>query len=174
MVSLLQISVYGTEELRWWGGCSYGSVLLWTLTVHNHRTKRGHVNNSKHVLMCKLAAKKDHFRHENVHGYRKTYNLINCLQVGAIIWYCVFIWMEHACCLGVKENLMFTSILFLNVKKELIRFVLFLMGSTCALTWNTNKCCMQPDWMMKALFYFIKFFFLTRVSDLGINFFGNS
>lgn len=112
MVSLLQISVYGTEELRWWGGCSYGSVLLWTLTVHNHRTKRGHVNNSKHVLMCKLAAKKDHFRHENVHGYRKTYNLINCLQVGAIIWYCVFIWMEHACCLGVKENLVYLHFVF--------------------------------------------------------------
>lgn len=36
---------------------------------------------------------------------------------------------------------------------------------------------MQPDWMMKALFYFIKFnffFFLTRVSYLGINFFGGS
>lgn len=69
----------------------------------------------------------------------ETYNLINCLQVGAIIWYCVFIWMEHACCLSVKVTLLFTSILFLNVKKELIRFVLFLMGSTCALTWNTNK-----------------------------------
>lgn len=69
----------------------------------------------------------------------ETYNLINCLQVGAIIWYCVFIWMEHACCLSVKVTLLFTFILFLNVKKELIRFVLFLMGSTCALTWNTNK-----------------------------------
>lgn len=43
--------------------------------------------------------------------------------------------MEHACRLGVKENLLFTSALFLNVvKKEMIHFVLFLMGSTCALT----------------------------------------
>lgn len=61
MVSLLQRSVCGTEELRWWGGCSYGSVLLWTLTVHIHTTKRGHVNYSKHVLMCELAGEKGSF-----------------------------------------------------------------------------------------------------------------
>lgn len=136
MVSLLiQSSVYRTEELRRQGRCSYrsgGSIK--PLLCPYSQNQQGHVNNSKHVLMCELARKK--FRLLNVH---ETYYLINCLQVGAIIWYCVFIWMEHACRLGVKENL-FTSTLFLNViKKKMIHFVLFLMGSTRALTWNTNK-----------------------------------
>lgn len=67
---------------------------------------------------------------------RETHNQVNCLQVGSIIWYCVFIWMEHACRLGVIRSLriMFTSTLFLSqVSKRGWSILYYFLREACVL-----------------------------------------
>ena len=81
------------------------------------------------------------------------------MQVGAIIWYCVFIWMEHACCVQVLSYYVYLHVMFLShCQKGLIHFVLFLMRSEFTSRRmkyeQINAACSQIQWT-KRPFYLI-------------------
>lgn len=59
------------------------------------------------------------------------------LQVGAILWYCVFIWMESACCLSVDQKPMYSVYLHLvfkslSKKEKLVNF--------CTISYGKHVC----------------------------------
>lgn len=116
----------------------------------------------KHVLIYRLAKNKTFCTLTGTFSpmLRETHNRVNCLQAGVIIWYCVFIWMEHACCLCVNESLLYVFCLpplcFWVIVQFLYYFLWEVFFSTFII-W-TNKCCMQPERMnltQTLMFYFI-------------------
>lgn len=120
-------------------------------------------------------ARAGHSASLNTAREKKNLTWVKRLQVGAILWYCVFIWMERACCLSVYQKPMYSVYLHLvfkslSKKEELVNFCTISYGKHVCFDIKyeqINAACSHIKSMTSWLFSVTSFYNLVNIATVG-------